>query len=75
MEKVRCEVCMGLGLASEDITLSDEICTSCNGKGSFDSPDDSIDQWIDAATRITPNWRNVSREIVKFQRIRIRKDF
>lgn len=75
MNKVKCEVCSGFGLDRDMIGLYDEQCTSCNGKGFFDNPDDAGDHSIESATLSLPNWRNVSREIVKFQTIRIKDNF
>lgn len=75
MNKIKCEVCLGFGMESGYITIHEEPCTSCNGKGFFDTPEDAVDHSIEAATYTTPNWRKVSKEIVKFQTIRIKNGF
>ena len=75
MNKVKCEVCSGFGMGPATINLYEETCTSCSGKGYFDTPEDATDHSIESSTRSIPNWRKVSREIIKFQNIRMRRDF
>ena len=53
MNKVKCEVWMGFGLLRDFATIGEEPCTSCNGKGFFDNPDDSVDDCMDAAVYIS----------------------
>lgn len=68
MNKVKCEVCTGIGLMYDaGAAVWDEQCTSCNGKGHFDDPEDSIDHWVEAANYVGLNWRDVSQEIIKFK--------
>lgn len=75
MNKVKCEVCMGFGMEDSYLALSEESCSSCNGKGYFDNPEDAVDHSVESFTYRTPNWRRVSKEFVNFQKIRIRRDF
>lgn len=70
-----CEVCLGFGLERMATTNYEEPCASCNGKGFFDNPEDAVDHSIEASSLFIPSWRKVSRETIKFQRIRIKKDF
>lgn len=57
MNKLKCEVCMGFGLLRVTATIGEELCTSCNGKGYFDNPDESIDDCMDAAVYISAKRR------------------
>ncbi|WP_424493226.1 hypothetical protein [Salinimicrobium sp. GXAS 041] len=75
MNKLKCEVCMGFGMEKAHLVLHEETCSSCNGKGFFDSPEDAVDHSVESFTYSSPDWKKVSKEFIKYQKIRIRSNF